>query len=53
MKRGSYKLAEAELIELTAVFASPEKYAELPLATRERYTLALLRRGLSQLKAEE
>jgi hypothetical protein len=53
MKRGSYKLAEAELIELTAVFASPEKYVELPLVTRERYTLAMLRRGLSQLKAEE
>jgi hypothetical protein len=52
MKRGSYKLAEAELLELTGVFASPEKYADLPVATRERYTIALLRRGLSQLKSE-
>jgi hypothetical protein len=52
MKRGSYKLAEAELLELTGVFASPGKYAEPPVTTRERYTIALLRRGLLQLKAE-
>jgi hypothetical protein len=52
MKRGSYKLAEAELLELTGVFASPEKYAEPPVTTRERYTIALLRRGLSQVKSE-
>jgi uncharacterized protein YifE (UPF0438 family) len=52
MKRGSYKLAEADLLELTGVFASPEKYADLPVTTRERYTIALLRRGLLQLKAE-
>ncbi len=52
MKRGSYKLAEADLLELTGVFASPEKYADLPVATRERYTIALLRRGLLQVKSE-
>ena len=52
MKRGSYKLAEAELLELTGVFASPEKYAVPPAATRERYTIALLRRGLLQLRSE-
>ena len=52
MKRGSYKLAEAELLELTAVFASPEKYAVPPESTRERYTVALLRRGLVQLRSE-
>jgi hypothetical protein len=52
MKRGSYKLAEAELLELTGVFGSPEKYAEPPATTRERYTIALLRRGLVQLRAE-
>ena len=51
MKRGSYKLAETELLELTGVFASPEKYAVPPVATRERYTLALLRRGLLQLRS--
>ena len=52
MKRGSYKLAEVELLELTGVFASPEKYAFPPVATRERYTIALLRRGLLQLRSE-
>jgi hypothetical protein len=52
MKRGSYKLAEAELLELTGLFASPEKYADPPGATRERYTIALLRRGLLQLRSE-
>jgi len=52
MKRGSYKLAEAELLELTGVFATPEKYAVPPETTRERYTIALLRRGLAQVKAE-
>jgi len=52
MKRGSYKLAEADLLELTGVFASPEKYTDVPVTTRERYTIALLRRGLLQLKAE-
>ena len=51
MKRGSYKLAEAELLELTGVFSSPEKYAVPPAATRERYTIALLRRGLVQLRS--
>ncbi len=51
MKRGSYKLAEADLLELTGVFSSPEKYTEPPVSTRERYTTALLRRGLLQLKA--
>lgn len=52
MKRGSYKLAEVELHELAGVFASPEKYAEPPATTRERYTIALLRRGLVQLRSE-
>ena len=52
MKRGSYKLAEAELLELTGVFASPDKYANPPETTRERYTIALLRRGLVQLRSE-
>ena len=52
MKRGSYKLAEADLAEFTGVFASPEKYTEAPVTTRERYTIALLRRGLAQLKSE-
>jgi uncharacterized protein YifE (UPF0438 family) len=53
MKRGSYKLAEADLLELTGVFAaSAEKYADLPVTTRDRYTLALFRRGLLQLRAE-
>ena len=52
MKRGSYKLAEAKLLELTSVLASPEKYAVPPAATRERYTIALLRRGLLQLRSE-
>jgi uncharacterized protein YifE (UPF0438 family) len=52
MKRGSYKLAEADLAEFNGVFASPEKYAEAPVTTRERYTIALLRRGLVQLQAE-
>lgn len=50
MKRGNYKLAEAELLELTGVFASPEKYAATPETTRERYTIALLRRGLLQVR---
>jgi hypothetical protein len=31
--------------------ASAEKYADLPVATRDRYTLALFRRGLVQLRA--
>ena len=52
MKRGTYKLAEVELLELTGVFASPEKYADPPATTRERYTIALLRRGLVQLRSE-
>ena len=52
MKRGTYKLAEAELLELTGVFASPEKYVVPPVAARERYTIALLRRGLSHLRSE-
>ena len=52
MKRGSYKLAEADLVEFTGVFATPEKYTEAPVTTRERYTIALLRRGLVQLRAE-
>jgi hypothetical protein len=37
---------------LTSVFASPEKYAVPPAATRERYTIALLRRGLLQLRSD-
>ena len=52
MKRGSYKLAEAEMLELTGVFAAPEKYTVPPATTRERYTIALLRRGLVQLRSE-
>ena len=52
MKRGTYKLAEAELLELTGVFAAPDKYADPPETTRERYTVALLRRGLVQLRSE-
>ena len=52
MKRGSYKLAEVELLELAGVYASPEKYADPPASTRERYTIALLRRGLVQLRSE-
>jgi hypothetical protein len=52
MKRGSYKLADSELLELTGVFAEPAKYADAPATTRDRYTIALLRRGLVQLRAE-
>lgn len=52
MKRGSYKLAEVELLELAGVYASPERYADPPATTRERYTIALLRRGLVQLRSE-
>ena len=52
MKRGTYRLAEAELLELTGVFASPEKYLVSPVAARERYTIAWLRRGLLQLRSE-
>ena len=53
MKRGNYKLAEAELLELISVFASPEKYADAPLSTRERYTITLLQRGLQQVRTEK
>lgn len=53
MKRGNFKLAEAELKELSGVFASPpDKNAVVPLITRERYTKALMRRGLAQLRGE-
>lgn len=52
MKRGSYKLAEAELLELAVLFTSPEKYAVPPSATRDRYTIALFKRGLLQLRSE-
>lgn len=53
MKRGNFKLAEAELMELSGVFASPpDKDAVVPLITRERYTKALMRRGLAQLRGE-
>jgi hypothetical protein len=52
MKRGSYKLAEANLAELTGVFAAPDKYADAPVSSREPHTIALLRRGLLQLRAE-
>ena len=53
MKRGNFKLAEAELNELNKVFASPPaKDAVPPTATRERYTKAMMQRGLAQLRGE-
>jgi hypothetical protein len=36
----------------TGVFASPGKYTDLPVSTRERHTIALLKRGLLPLKSE-
>lgn len=53
MKRGNYKLAEAELQQIAALFAKPGERPPPPeKQTRERYTIALLRRGLAQLRAE-
>ena len=53
MKRGNFKLAEAELKELTSIFASPpDKKAVPPDIGRERYTKALMKRGLAQLRGE-
>ncbi|TAJ89114.1 MAG: hypothetical protein EPO10_17630 [Reyranella sp.] len=53
MKRGNFKLAEAELKELTAIFTSPpDKKAVPPDIGRERYTKALMKRGLAQLRGE-
>jgi hypothetical protein len=52
MKRGNYKLADAELKQLAGLFAGPPDLGEPPKATRERYTIELLKRGLAQLRAE-
>ena len=53
MKRGNYKLAEAELQQIAALFAKPGERPPPPeKQTRERYTIALLRRGLAQLRSE-
>jgi hypothetical protein len=53
MKRGNFKLAEAELKELTAIFTTPpDKKAVPPDIGRERYTKALMKRGLAELRGE-
>ena len=37
---------------LAGLFAAPLDSAQPPKVTRERYTMALLKRGLAQLRAE-
>jgi hypothetical protein len=51
MKRGNYKLADSEMAQLTALFAAAKNPGEAPETKRERYTAALLKRGLDQLRA--
>ena len=51
MKRGNYKLADAELAQLSGLFAAAKNPGEPPESKRERYTAALLKRGLDQLRA--
>ena len=50
MKRGNYKLADAELKELTTVFASPGKYPAASTNGREPYSAARLKSGLAELR---
>ena len=51
MKRGNYKLADSELAQLAGLFAAAKNPGEPPETKRERYTAALLKRGLDQLRA--
>jgi hypothetical protein len=51
MKRGNYKLADSELAQLGQLFVAAADPGEPPASTRARYTAALLKRGLDQLRA--
>jgi hypothetical protein len=51
MKRGNYKLADAEMAQLSALFAAGKDPGEAPETKRQRYTIVLFRRGLQELRA--